>query len=112
MLVEDEPDILQTTEALMTLAGFRTVTAAHPGIALDLLRTQTPDLIVTDYMMPWMDGKTFVRKVKSDPRFRRVPVILLSAVEQADGPWDGFLRKPAAFGDLLALVRKLLEARP
>jgi CheY-like chemotaxis protein len=111
MLVEDEPDVLHTTEALLAHSGYAVVTASHPALAFELLDDRVPDLIVTDYMMPWMDGRTFAKQLKADPRTKGVPVVLLSAVPPEPGPWDAVLVKPAEFARLLATIRALLEAR-
>jgi CheY-like chemotaxis protein len=112
MLVEDEPDVLHTTKLLFELEGWAVITAGHPAIALDLLaREPRPDVIVTDFMMPWMNGRAFIERLRSVAETRDIPVVLLSAVPQGRGPWDAFVQKPAEFTELLQAVQALRDGR-
>lgn len=108
MLVEDEPDVLHTTKLLFELEGWAVITAGHPAIALDLLaREPRPDVIVTDFMMPWMNGRAFIERLRGMPEAKHIPVVLLSAVAPGRGPWDAFVQKPAEFTELLQAVQAL-----
>jgi CheY-like chemotaxis protein len=111
LLVEDEPDTLYTFATLLGRAGFAVVTASHPAIALEHLDKQRPDLVVTDFMMPYMNGRAFVESLRRRADTARVPVIMMSAVAPGEGPWDAFLRKPVEFDALHAEVLELLKAR-
>jgi CheY-like chemotaxis protein len=71
-----------------------------------------PDVILLDLMMPVMDGWEFRRKMQADPDVADVPVIVLSALDQArvsGVPADAFLKKPLDFDRLLKLVRSYCE---
>lgn len=112
MLVEDEPDILHTTALLLEHHGYAVIMASSPASALQLLDADLPDIIVTDYMMPGMDGRAFVRALRERPGARRIPVVMMSAVApRGDGAWDKFLRKPVDIADLVQALRTLLGGR-
>jgi len=109
LLVEDEPDILLTTELLLKNAGYEVLVASHPAMALDLLEEARPRVIITDYMMPWMDGRAFTEQLKTNPGTREIPVILVSAVTTGPGPWDASLRKPVEYDQLFGTIERLLR---
>lgn len=108
LVVEDEPDVLRATTLLLEAHGYAVIASRHAGEALDLLERTRPSLIISDYMMPWMDGRAFVEKLRAAPATRDIPVILVSAVSAGEGPWNAFLRKPVEFSALLATVQRLL----
>jgi CheY-like chemotaxis protein len=109
LIVEDDSDLREMMEQLLSLEGFNPVTAANGRQALDYLRSSgTPNVILLDLMMPVMDGWEFRREQERDPAIARVPVVVLSALdEQRAGNLgaDAFLKKPLDFDRLLALVR-------
>jgi len=94
---------------LLSLEGFRAASVANGREALDYLQdAETPRLILLDLMMPVMDGWEFRRLQQADPALRSVPVIVLSALDQARATGldaTAFLKKPLDFDRLLALVR-------
>lgn len=93
----------------------RVYTALSAEEAMDILERVTPDLILTDVMMPEIDGLTFVRRLRSGGTTPRIPIIIVSAGvshrEQAaamQAGADEFLPKPFSIGDLRAAVGHLL----
>ncbi len=114
LLVDDEFDILTTYEVLFQLEGFETAIARNGRDALLRVAEQQPDLVLTDFMMPVMNGLELCRRLRADPRTRGIPIIVSSAVAPDLGApgslCDGFFMKPVVFDDIVARVRDLLAA--
>jgi DNA-binding response OmpR family regulator len=114
LIVEDDADLREMMAQLLTLEGFKAATVANGREALEYLHANDhkPDVILLDLMMPVMDGWEFRRKMQADPDVADVPVIVLSALDQArvsGVPADAFLKKPLDFDRLLKLVRSYCE---
>lgn len=119
LVVEDDPSLLRMLKKLLEQVG--DVTTAEDGkVALETVRAGfDPDLVVTDIMMPRMDGITFVRRLKANKRTARTPVVMLTA---KDGPLDvvqginagarAYLTKPFRADELMSRVYKLLGMTP
>jgi CheY-like chemotaxis protein len=109
LIVEDDEDLREMMAQLLTLEGFEAVAVANGREALDYLQAaRTPDVILLDLMMPVMDGWEFRRRQQADPLLAPVPVIILSALDQARATAvdaAAFLKKPLDFDRLLDLVR-------
>ena len=109
LIVEDDEDLREMMAQLLTLEGFHTATVANGREALEYLHEESkPDVILLDLMMPVMDGWEFRRQQQADPVLAPVPVIVLSALDQARASSleaDAFLKKPLDFDRLLSLVR-------
>ena len=92
--------------------GFGVLLAEHPLEALELLASRKVDLVVTDYMMPHMDGVAFTERLKAEPALKEIPVILVTAWPD-DGMTERGMRKgvaltlpkPIDFNRLLTLIR-------
>jgi CheY-like chemotaxis protein len=110
LLVEDEPAIRELLVEVLSDEGYTVVDAANGLEALDLLARQAPDLVLTDVMMPGLDGLGVVRRIQGDPRTARIPIILMSAALRERSPSDqspriGFVNKPFDLARLLDEVR-------
>jgi len=115
MVIDDEPDFCSVVTELLGIADVRVHQARDAGEAIDLLEQATPDLILTDVMMPGMDGLDFVRHVRSDPGLRAIPTIVVSArVRPEDreaalmAGADGFLAKPFTWRQLMHTIDQYL----
>ncbi|PWU47961.1 hypothetical protein DLE60_34675 [Micromonospora globispora] len=115
LVVEDNPDLRAFLTSLLAPA-YRVLTAADGRAALDLTARELPDLVLTDVMMPRMDGFALLRALREDRRAAGVPVIVLSArageeaaVEGLQAGADDYLPKPFSSPELLARVRSHLE---
>ena len=115
-MVDDEPDITDTYKLLLELHGFQTVTANNGVEALALVAEFPPDLILSDCMMPVMDGIEFVRRLRLIPAMEKVPVIMMSgAPERHDfsrGSHALFLQKPFLFERILLEINRLVKEPP
>ena len=79
LVVEDSRAINEVLSFNLKRAGFEVEQALNPRIALELMEHQSFDLISTDYQMPEMNGIEFIRRIRDDPRFINIPVILCTA---------------------------------
>ena len=82
LLVDDEPDVVLIIRGRLTTWGYQVVTATNGQEALDAMNKQAPDLILMDLKMPVMDGPEVCRRLKADPRFSKIPVILITSSSQ------------------------------
>ena len=112
LVVDDEVDITETYAMYLALHGFEVITADNAVQALEMIATRAPDLIISDCMMPYMDGVEFSVRIKANPLTRHTPVILMSGAPElhdlGSPSYDVFLRKPVLFERLLAEMRRLL----
>ncbi|MFF7240027.1 SpoIIE family protein phosphatase [Streptomyces collinus] len=116
LVADDNADMRAYLTRLLTGAGYE-VTAARDGVeALDSARRELPDLVVSDVMMPRLDGLALLSRLRGDPRTASVPVLLLSAragqeasIEGLQAGADDYLVKPFAAAELLARVRANVE---
>ena len=116
LLVEDNADVVAYIAGC--LADFSLMVAQDGQEGLDMASAHIPDLIVSDVMMPRMDGFEFCRKLKADERTSHIPIIILTAradlaskLEGIDIGADAYLEKPFYPEELLLRIRKLLELR-
>jgi CheY-like chemotaxis protein len=112
LIVEDDADLREMMAQLLTLEGYHTETVANGREALKYLHeAPRPDVILLDLMMPIMDGWEFRKRQQDDPALADVPVIVLTALDQAQARANDlngvdFLKKPLDFDRLLELVRR------
>jgi len=111
LIVDDEPLVRQTMELELKRAGYEVMIAADGKEALLAIQKKVPDLIISDIMMPTLDGYAFCRKVKDNPRTRTVPFLFLSAKSSQEDRIKGYLlgahryiTKPTSKQDLLRAV--------
>jgi DNA-binding response OmpR family regulator len=115
LVVDDDPVILRLLEVNFEMEGFVVHTATDGLEGLERAKASPPDVIVSDVMMPRMNGLELVRGLKADPTTASIPVILLSAKAQASDVRDGmdagaddYVTKPFEPLDLVDRVTKLL----
>ena len=111
LLVDDEFDILSTYTMLFEYSGYRVATAANGGQALAAAALEQPAIVVSDFMMPVMDGADLCRAWRADAGLRPIPFILCSAGivrDHAEIAYDSFFRKPVPIDKLLKEVQRLL----
>ena len=108
LVVDDDPTILRLLARLLSAGGFDVRTAPDGLAALAEIDGQRPDLVLTDIMMPGLDGIGLARRLRE--RGHTMPVVLMSADEQAGraAPDLPFLPKPFDFARLRALVAELI----
>lgn len=114
LCVDDEPDILVFLKAILTNAGHQVTTAADAESALASVLTHTPDLVITDVMMPGESGYSLCRKIRANPRTQAVPIlvatILEGELEATEAGATAFLSKPLDEAQLLRAVGEMVPA--
>jgi CheY-like chemotaxis protein len=111
LVVEDEWAILEVVVEVLENEGYYCVHAVNGKEGLERLEETKPDLVLLDVMMPVLDGREMLRRLRADPRFQDTPVILMSAgggIPEQTGPTT-FLQKPFGLDRLLAVVARLLD---
>jgi DNA-binding NarL/FixJ family response regulator len=119
LLVDDEPGIRESVQAYLEDNEEWSVEAAsNADEAWQKIETQTPDLIISDIMMPQVNGYEFLQKLRQDPRYRAIPVVFLTArgmtsdrIQGYEAGCDAYLPKPFDPDELEAIVRNLLSRR-
>jgi two-component system, OmpR family, response regulator MprA len=117
LVVDDEPGVRETVSKALRLDGYEVSVADNGVTALDLVRTEHPDAIVIDVMMPRMDGLETCRVLRAEGH--RLPVLMLTALDSAPDLAAGFtagaddyLTKPFALRDLLSRLGALVRRAP
>lgn len=119
LLLEDDPDLADLYSAVLEQAGFAVEVAENGRRGLEYLRQGSPDLIVSDIMMPEMDGLAFLRAVRLDSSLRFLPVIMLTTRSNIEDVVAGFaigaddyLPKPIDPRELVIRVRARIDRPP
>lgn len=116
LVVDDEFGIAQLLQEVLEDEGHEVVLATNGRQALEKALQSLPDLVITDFMMPILDGAGLITALRLQPSLQGIPVILMSAVSEATAVdlclgYDRFLRKPFRIVQVIDLVEGLI-ARP
>ncbi|MFM0220543.1 response regulator [Paraburkholderia dipogonis] len=112
LLVDDEPEILAAWRLILENEGYEVGCASNGAEAVARAATRVPALIITDWMMPLMDGAELCRRLKAIPELANVPILMHTAVpppESAARNWDVCLRKPVGAELFLTTVAQLCK---
>jgi len=119
LVIEDEPDILEVIQYNLEREGAKVITCRNGEQGLSRIRTDNPDLVVLDLMLPGMDGVEVCRQVKADPVTRDIPVIMVTAKgEESDVVLglgigaDDYITKPFSPKELVARVKVVMRRGP
>lgn len=117
LVVDDEPNIVQSLEFLMTAAGFEVRVARDGDTALAAVAEQIPDLVLLDVMIPGRDGYEVCREIRANPDWRAVRIIMLTArgrqserQKGIDLGADAYVTKPFSTRDLVEQVKRYAAA--
>lgn len=116
MIVDDSETNLVLLEAVLKDKGYVVQTARSAVTAMEMLNTDKPDLILLDLLMPGINGKEMLKKMKSNDRLRNIPVIVVSAVADRktreycfeNGASD-YMTKPVKIRQLIAMIQENLD---
>ncbi|WP_267384532.1 response regulator transcription factor [Cyanobacterium sp. uoEpiScrs1] len=119
LLVDDEPGIRESTQAYLEYDGnFKVKVASNANQAWELIEEDIPDLVISDIMMPQVDGYQFLQKLREDTRYQSLPVIFLTArgmtsdrIQGYQSGCDAYLSKPFDPEELEAIIKNLIERR-
>jgi diguanylate cyclase (GGDEF)-like protein len=117
LVVDDNPDKLHLLETALSLAGYHVRTATDGDEALSAIESYQPDLVITDVMMPRMNGYELAQQIRSNPRTKFIPVIMQTAASKrvedlrraSEVGALGYITDPTDLDLLLARTRTLLE---
>jgi CheY-like chemotaxis protein len=120
LVVDDDPDFVKVTTKVLQKAGHEVVSAANGARALQVMRQNTPDVVLLDIMMSYiLDGLDVSREMAEDPALKDVPVIMVTSLTGVKGsgmfptdeyvPVDEWLSKPVDPETLLARVEGALR---
>lgn len=117
LIVDDEPFTVEMLETFLQFNGFETVGAFNGEDGLVMLKVESPELMILDLMLPDIEGYEVCRRLRSQPEYATVPVLVLSARAEAssrqralDAGANAYLTKPVKFPELLAELTRLLNA--
>jgi chemosensory pili system protein ChpA (sensor histidine kinase/response regulator) len=119
MIVDDSLTVRRITSRLLAREGFDVLTARDGVDALELLQTETPDVILLDIEMPRMDGFEFTRTIKGNPKSARIPIVMITSRtaekhrnHARELGVDLYLGKPFQEQELLRHLREMLALAP
>ena len=117
LIVEDDPDILKLLDATLTFRGYRVITARNGTEALEVIQVKRPAIVITDIMMPRLDGFGLVHRLRIHSETRDIPVVFITATYVA--PEDRefalnigatrFIQKPVDLEKFLTTIAELLK---
>lgn len=107
MVVDDEPDMRYLLRITLEEAGYDVVEASHGGAALEQMRRSLPQLVVTDRMMPRMDGGELIERLRADEATKAIPIVIITSTRGEQGAADAILGKPFDPRELILLVDRL-----
>lgn len=117
LIVDDSPEILSVTDAILSSAGYETIAYTDGLIALQIMELLPPDLIILDINMPTIDGYEMTRRIRTNSDWDLTPILLFSALDRSQAALglecgaDDLIGKPVSIDELLGKVSLLLHAR-
>lgn len=114
LVVDDEPAITALLSEVLDIAGFDALTATNGRTALAIARREHPALVLTDRLMPEVDGIEFVRRLRASPVTNDIPVVLMSSTRPTHEQIDDipFLPKPFDLDEVLSVIAQYVAHNP
>ncbi len=119
LLVEDEPSIIKMVSKRLETAGFQVLSATDGEAGLTMARSERPDLIVLDLMLPKMSGLKVCASLKQDSGFQKIPIIIFTGKDQVvdqdtcrKSGADAYIPKALGASVLLTEINSLLSRQP
>ena len=124
LLVDDDQDFVASTKTILeSKPDYKVLTASDGVSGLQITRSEKPDLIILDVIMPFEDGFDTAKELKADPDLSQIPIVMLTSFSQRKGETDvsvakgmeleaeDYVEKPVEPQELLRRVDKLLQTR-
>ena len=118
LLVDDEPELVEMVKTRLEANNYEVITASDGKQALDKVRKEKPDLIILDILLPRMDGYNVCGLLKTDIKYNKIPVIMLTVKSQESDKKKGeeagaeaYIIKPFEAQELLEEIQKLLKGQ-
>ena len=118
LIIDDSPTVVFALKKILRSAGFVTFEALDAEAGINLARTENPDLIFLDIILPGINGFAALRTLRRDPLTEHIPVIMISGNEQATELFfgsrigaDDFMKKPFSRFEVFARIERLLDAQ-
>ncbi|MBK8807083.1 MAG: response regulator [Bacteroidales bacterium] len=116
LVVDDSVTNVFLLESVLKEYGYGVITALNATDALKKIKEKHPDLILLDLLMPHIDGFTFIKELKDSPEFKKIPVVIVSAVTDQDsiqrimsmGAIE-YIRKPVVLTSLIEKIEEILK---
>jgi len=119
LVADDDASVLELCRMVLENEGFEVFTADDVPSCITRARTELPDLVLLDWMMPGVDGMEALRALKASLRTRHIPVVMLTALDglaeitvATYSGADGYITKPFEMDDLLTAVRRYTNPPP
>jgi len=119
LVIEDEETLVNNLAEKLRAEGFNVLTAMDGEVGLDKVRTEIPDLIILDIMLPGLDGLSICRMIRHDTTTSHIPIIMLTArgtevdkIVGLESGADDYIVKPFGLGEFLARVRAVMRRAP
>lgn len=117
LVADDDLDLLQVLRDILQKGGHKVTTAPNGTVVLDILKKETPDLLLLDVMMPELDGYSLQKELSRDDKLSTLPVIVITALKSTDPLFRQFkqvsaiLNKPFEAKKLLDTIDKVLAGQ-
>lgn len=121
IVIDDDPDIVEATKIILESSDYEVISADDGDTGMEMIKSERPDLIILDIMMPKEDGDFVARALKKDPELANIPIIVITALEEKrkmkiylDEDWlpaDVLMNKPIKPEELLKRVNGFMAAK-
>ena len=116
MVVDDEVEATTLYREVLTMEGFEPIIENESSKAMQVAASTSPDLFILDLMMPEPDGFKLCRMLRADPRYKRTPILIITALDNTDSKIvamgagaNDYLTKPFRIHDLSSRIKRLLN---
>lgn len=117
LIIDDDQDILEALDLTFSSSGFETKASTDGSVVLELVENFEPDVIILDIMLAGIDGRNITKKLKSEEKTKRIPIVMVSAHIKGEesslaAGADAFLAKPFDIFSIIEKVEELVSRKP